>query len=220
MELGGRMLNQALEEFELSVKKLPAGRLDEVARSLSLRDGNELLEKIGLGERLARLVARRLLPDDDTRPDAATAQPLAIAGTEGLVVSYARCCFPIPYDAVVAYLSSGRGVVIHRESCSNVAAFGKQPDKWIPAVWQKDQQHLFSAGLLVEARNRMGILAEVATRIAGEQSNISHVNVDSSQGDHSTILFEIQVKDRAHLARLIRAIRGMPDVMKVERSLA
>jgi GTP pyrophosphokinase len=221
-ELGGRMLNQALEEFELTLKKLPAGRLDEVARSLSLRDGQELLEKIGLGERLARLVARRLLPEDDARPDAATAQPLAIAGTEGLVVSYARCCFPIPFDAVVAYLSSGRGVVIHRDNCSNVAAFGKQPDKWIPAVWQKDQppQHLFSAGLVVEATNRMGILAEVATRIAAEQSNISHVNVDSSQGDHSTILFEIQVRDRAHLARLIRAIRGMPDVMKVERSLA
>jgi len=143
-----------------------------------------------------------------------------IAGTEGLVVSYARCCFPIPFDAIVAYLSSGRGVVIHRENCSNVAAFGKQPDKWIPAVWQKDQQpHVFSAGLMVEATNRMGILAEVATRIAGEQSNISHVNVDSSQGDQSTILFEVQVRDRGHLARIIRAIRGMPDVMKVERSL-
>jgi len=219
-ELGGRMLNQALEEFELSLKKLPQGRLDEVARSLALKDGQELLEKIGLGERLARLIARRLLPDDDLRPDSLISQPLAIAGTEGLVVSYARCCFPIPFDSIVAYLSSGRGIVIHRDNCSNVAAFGKQQDKWIPAVWQKDQQHVFIAGLVVEATNRMGILAEVATRIAAEQSNINHVNVDSSQGDHSTILFEVQVRDRAHLARLIRAIRGMPDVMKVERSLA
>jgi GTP pyrophosphokinase len=219
-ELGGRMLNQALEEFQLTMKKLPAGRLDEVAQSLALKDGGELLEKIGLGERLARLIARRLLPTDDTRPDAGPSPPLAIAGTEGLVVSYARCCFPIPFDAVVAYLSSGRGVVIHRENCSNVAAFGKQPDKWIPAVWQKDQQRLFTSGLVVEVTNRMGILAQVATRIADEQSNISHVNVDSSQGDQSTILFEVQVRDRAHLARLIRAIRGMPDVMKVERSLA
>ncbi len=219
-ELGGRMLNQALEEFELSLKKLPQGRLDEVARSLALKDGQELLEKIGLGERLARLIARRLLPDDDLRPESLTSQALAIAGTEGLVVSYARCCFPIPFDSIVAYLSSGRGIVIHRDNCSNVAAFGKQQDKWIPAVWQKDQKHVFIAGLMVEATNRMGILAEVATRIAGEQSNISHVNVDSSQGDHSTILFEVQVRDRAHLARLIRAIRGMPDVMKVERSLA
>jgi guanosine-3',5'-bis(diphosphate) 3'-pyrophosphohydrolase len=220
-ELGGRMLNQALEEFELSIKKLPEGRLEEVAKSLQLKDGQELLERIGLGERLARLVARRLLPDEDARPEAGPAQPLAIAGTEGFVVSYARCCFPIPFDAVVAYLSSGRGVVIHRENCSNVAAFGKQPDKWIPAVWQKDpQQQVFTAGLIVEARNRMGILAELATRIAAEQSNISHVNVDTSQGDTSTILFEVQVRDRGHLARLIRAIRGMPDIMKVERSLS
>jgi guanosine-3',5'-bis(diphosphate) 3'-pyrophosphohydrolase len=219
-ELGGRMLNQALEEFKLTLKTLPTGRLDEVARTLALKDGAELLEKIGLGERLARLIARRLLPPEDDRPDASEQQPLAIAGTEGLVVSYARCCFPIPFDAIVAYLSSGRGVVIHRENCANVAAFGKQPDKWIPAVWQKDQQRIFTSGLIVEVANRMGILAEVATQIAAEQSNISHVNVDSSQGDQSTILFEVQVRDRAHLARLIRTIRSMPDVMKVERSLA
>jgi RelA/SpoT family (p)ppGpp synthetase len=219
-ELGGRMLNQALEEFDLTLKKLPDGRLDEVAQSLSLKDGKELLEKIGLGERLARLIARRLLPADDQRPDAGPSPPLAIAGTEGLVVSYARCCFPIPFDAIVAYLSSGRGVVIHRDNCSNVAAFSKQPDKWIPAVWQKEQDRLFNAGLIIEVTNRMGILAQVATRIAGEQSNIVHVNVDSSQGEMSTILFEVQVRDRAHLARLIRAIRGMPDVVKVERSLA
>ena len=219
-ELGGRMLNQALEEFKLTLKTLPDGRLDEVAHSLSLKDGQELLEKIGLGERLARLIARRLLPGDEERPESGPAPPLAIAGTEGLVVSYARCCFPIPFDAIVAYLSSGRGIVVHRENCSNVAAFGKQPDKWIPAVWHKEQQRLFSAGLIVEVANRMGILAQVATRIAGEQSNIVHVNVDSSQGELSTILFEVQVRDRAHFASLIRAIRGMPDVLKVERCLA
>ncbi len=219
-ELGGRMLNQALEEFKLTLKTLPNGRLDEVARSLSLKDGGELLEKIGLGERLARLIARRLLPGDEDRPESGPPPPLAIAGTEGLVVSYARCCFPIPFDAIVAYLSSGRGVVVHRENCSNVAAFGKQPDKWIPAIWHKEQQRLFNAGLVIEVTNRMGILAQVATKIAAEQSNIIHVNVDSSQGELSTILFEVQVRDRAHLARLIRAIRSMPDVVKVERSLA
>jgi len=219
-ELGGRMLNQALEEFELSLKKLPEGRLDEVARSLALKDGRELLEKIGLGERLARLIARHLLPADDERPESGPQPPLAIAGTEGLVVSYARCCFPIPFDPIVGYLSTGRGVVIHRENCANVSAFGKQPDKWIPSVWQKEQQRLFSAGLMVEVANKMGTLAQVATQIAAEKSNIVHVNVDSSQGDLSTILFEVQVRNRAHLARLMRAIRAMPEVMKVERNLA
>ncbi|MSQ91959.1 MAG: bifunctional (p)ppGpp synthetase/guanosine-3',5'-bis(diphosphate) 3'-pyrophosphohydrolase [Gammaproteobacteria bacterium] len=219
-ELGGRMLNQALEEFKLTLKTLPEGRLDEVARALALKDGRELLEEIGLGERLARLIARRLLPGDEDRPESGPPPPLAIAGTAGLVVSYARCCFPIPFDAIVAYLSSGRGIVVHRENCANVAAFSKQPDKWIPAVWHKEQERLFNAGLIIEVANRMGILAQVATRIAAEQSNIVHVNVDSSQGEHSTILFEVQVRDRAHLARLIRAIRGITDVMKVERSLA
>jgi GTP pyrophosphokinase len=169
-EAGGarrRMLNQALEEFELSLKKLPAGRLDEVAHVSLALQGRPRAPREDRPRREARAPRSRgrLLPDDDLRPEAAPSQSAAIAGTEGLVVSYARCCFPIPFDAIVAYLSSGRGVVIHRENCSNVAAFGKQPDKWIPAVWQKDQQpHLFSAGLLVEASNRMGILAEVATR--------------------------------------------------------
>ena len=218
--LGARMLNQALEEFQLSLRTLPDGRIDRVAQSLSMQDGRELLEKIGLGERFAPLIARRLLPAGEDHTTNGPPQPLAIAGTEGLVVSYARCCFPIPNDAIVAFLSSGRGVVIHRESCSNVAAFARQPDKWIPAVWHKDQQRLFSAELKIEVRNRVGILAEVATRIAAEQSNISHVNVDSGQGELSTLLFDVQVNDRAHLARLMRTIRSMPDVIRVERSLA
>jgi len=220
--LGAKLLSQALGEFSLALEDVSADMQRAALGELGMKDLDELYEKIGLGERLAPLVARRLLPNAAHPHGGGGLAPLAIAGTEGLLVSYARCCFPIPYDAIVAYLSSGRGVVIHRDNCSNVAAFGREPDKWISAVWHKDQppQHLYSAGLLVEATNRMGILAEIATRIAGEQSNISHVNVDSSQGDHSTILFEVQVRDRGHLARLIRAIRSMPDVMKVERSLA
>ena len=198
-----------------------AGRPPRRGRALARAQGRPRAAREDRPRRAAR-AADRAAPAARTRtaPESGPPPPLAIAGTEGLVVSYARCCFPIPFDAIVAYLSSGRGVVIHRENCSNVAAFGKQPDKWIPAVWHKEQQRLFSAGLIIEVTNRMGILAQVATQIAAEQSNIVHVNVDSSQGEQSTILFEVQVRDRAHLARLIRAIRGMPDVVKVERSLA
>ncbi len=220
VSLGTRMLNQALGEFKLAVKGLPDGRMDEVAVALNLRDGRELLERIGLGERIARLVARRLLPRDVEPPTGGTLEPLSIAGTEGLVVSYARCCFPIPYDAVVAFLSSGRGVVIHRENCANITGYSKQPDKWISATWHKEQTRLFSSELRVDVENRMGMLAAVAAQIAAEKSNISHVNVDSASEDTSVILFEVQVQDRSHLARLIRAIRAMPEVQKVERTLA
>jgi GTP pyrophosphokinase len=218
-ELGAKMLNQALEEFSLSVRKLPDGRLDQVAASLSLRAGKDLLEKIGLGERLAPLVARRLLPRESDMPPGGPQAPLAIAGTEGLVVSYARCCYPLPPEPIVAYLSSGRGVVIHRDSCPHVAGFGKQPDKWLPAVWEKQPQRLFNAEIRVHVANRVGVLAQVAAQIAANESNIEHVNVSDEGDDTSVLTFEIAVRDRPHLGRVMRAIKGMVDVMEVERSV-
>jgi len=220
IDLGTRMLNQALEEFKLSLRALPAGRLDQVAAAINLRDGKELLERIGLGERPAPLVARRLLPREADMPEGGPAQPLTIAGTEGLVVSYARCCFPVPPDAIVAYLSSGRGVVIHRDNCGNVAGFRKQPEKWIPAVWEKQTRRTFSSEIKVHVSNRMGVLAQVAAQIAASETNIDHVNVTAEGDDTSMITLEIEVRDRAHLARVIRAIRAMPDVLGVERTLA
>src|SRR5262249_55407497 len=122
VELGKRLLNQALGDLSLALKKIPDERIQAAAIDLGLKSADELFEGIGLGERLAPLVPRRLLPADSTSQPEATPQtgPLAIAGTEGMVVSYARCCFPIPNDPIMAYLSSGRGVVIHREACGNL----------------------------------------------------------------------------------------------------
>jgi (p)ppGpp synthase/HD superfamily hydrolase len=219
-ELGVRLLNQSLEEFKLSLRSLPDGRLEQVAAALNFQDGDELLEKIGLGERPAPLVARRLLPRDESAAEGGVQAPLSIAGTEGLLVSYARCCFPVPPDAIVAYLSSGRGVVIHRDSCGNVAGFRKQPEKWIPAVWQKQSNRTFRSEVKVHVSNRMGVLAQVAAQIAANETNIDHVNVTAEGDDTSMITLEIDVRDRSHLARVLRAIKAMPDVLKVERTLA
>jgi GTP diphosphokinase / guanosine-3',5'-bis(diphosphate) 3'-diphosphatase len=218
-DLGAKMLNQALAEFGLSLRKLPDGRLDQVAAHLNLQDGRELLEKVGLGERPAPLVARRLLPREGDMPPGGPRTPLSISGTEGLVVSYARCCFPLPPDPIVAYLSSGRGVVIHRDDCPNVAGFSKQPDKWIPAAWVKQPERLFGAEIKVHVANRMGVLAQVAAQIAASESNIDHVNV-TDEGDSTSILtFEIEVRDRTHLSQVIRAIREMGDVLRVVRTM-
>ncbi|HEX9208201.1 MAG TPA: RelA/SpoT family protein, partial [Steroidobacteraceae bacterium] len=161
VDLGRRLLNQALEEFSLSLRKLPAETIDAVVRDLGLRHEDELFEKIGLGERVAPFVARRLLPADaDTHVDGAPG-PLTIAGTEGLVVTYARCCFPIPNDPILANLSSGRGVVIHREACGNLSSFRKQPEKWIPVTWQAATDRTFHVEIKIEVTNRMGVLARV-----------------------------------------------------------
>ena len=220
MELGRRLLNQALEEFSLSLRKLPAGAIESVVKEFGLKSPEELFEKIGLGERIAPFVARRLLPADAGEGVEGGPGALAIAGTEGLVVTYARCCFPIPNDPVLANLSSGRGVVIHREACGNLASFRKQPEKWVPVTWQASADRLFHVEIKVEVSNRMGVLAQVAAAISETQSNIERVSVVERDSDSSTLIFELLVHDRRHLARVIRAIRGMPEVLRVLRTLA
>jgi (p)ppGpp synthase/HD superfamily hydrolase len=169
---------------------------------------------------VAPFIARRLLPPDtDTTPDTPPG-PLAIAGTEGLVVTYARCCFPIPNDPILANLSSGRGVVIHRDVCGNLSTFRKQPDKWISVTWRPAVDQLFHVEIKAEVTNRMGVLAQVAAAISGTQTNIDRVSLVERDSDSSSLTFELLVQDRRHLARVIRAIRAMPEVLKVTRSLA
>ena len=220
IDLGKRLLNLALEEFSLTLRKIPSESMDTVVADLGLRTQDELLEKIGLGERVAPFIARRLLPADSEGVVEAVAGPLAIAGTEGLVVSYARCCFPIPNDPILASLSTGRGVVIHREACGNLASFRKQPEKWIPVTWQAATDRLFHVEIRADVTNRMGVLASVASAIASTQTNIDRVSVVERDTDTSTLIFELMVHDRKQLASVIRAVRSMPDVLKVARSLA
>ncbi len=221
IELGKRLLNQALSELSLSLKKIDDGQLQQVVTDLGLEKPDQLFEQIGLGERLAPLVARRLLPTDAVAPEPLTKKdPLAIAGTEGLVVSYARCCFPLPNDPIMAYLSSGRGVVIHRESCGNLRSYRKQPDKWLSVSWQAGVDRLYAVEVRVEVANRVGVLAALASDIAGTQTNIDHVSMLESDTDASTIIFELQVRDRKHLAKVIKSVRKMPDVLRVIRTCA
>ena len=221
VDLGRRLLNQALEEFSLGLRKIPAEAIDAVVRDLGLRNEEDLYERIGLGERVAPFIARRLLPHDaEAATEAVAAGPLAIAGTEGLVVTFARCCFPIPNDPILANLSSGRGVVIHREACGNLSTFRKQPEKWISVTWRPAVDRLFHVEIKAEVTNRMGVLAQVAAAISGTQTNIDRVSLVERDSDCSTLTFELLVQDRRHLARVIRAVRGMPEVMKLTRTLA
>ena len=221
-ELGKRLLNLALEEFKLNLKQIPAEEIDAAVKELNLKDANELYEKIGLGERLAPLVARRLQPHgaDNASNGAAVSGPLMIAGTEGLLVTYARCCFPIPNDPIMAYLSAGRGVMIHRQNCGNLAEYRKQPDKWLSVAWEGTHGRLFSSEIQLEINNRVGVLAAVASAIAGTETNIDQVSLEERDTTISSLKFQVQVRDRKHLARVIRTVRRMPDVRRVTRTLA
>jgi RelA/SpoT family (p)ppGpp synthetase len=218
--LGSRLLNQALGEFRLSLDDVDAETQRTALGELGMKDLDDLYEKIGLGERLAPLVARRLLPSGQAEDGTSTPAPLAIAGTEGLLVTYARCCFPIPYDPIFAFLSAGRGIVIHRENCVNVEDYRKHPEKWLPVSWQAAPDRVFSSEIRVYVVNRTGVLAAVAAAIASTETNIDHVSIDEQDSDAAMLTFELRVRDRKHLARIVRVIRRMPDVTRVTRTIA
>ena len=178
---------------------------------------DEVYEQLGLGERLAPVIAGMLSQQIDVEGDTINQlKPLDIAGTEGLLVSYAGCCHPIPGDEIVGYMSTGRGVVIHRSICNNIAEYRKDPSKWIPIDWRKGIKGEFQSEIQVKTLNRVGLLAEVAGRISATLSNIAHVNVETDD-DESILIFRLNVRDRQHLAQVIRSIRTNPGVVRVIR---
>jgi len=220
VDLGKRLLDQALKGLGSSLRKIGKVRMKAALEEFGLNNNTELFEQIGMGERLAPLTARFLLGVDAEGKSASNQSSLIIAGTEGMVVSYARCCLPIPGDDVMGYLSSGRGVVIHRNNCGNLAIFRKQPEKWISVSWEADIDREFSSQISVETRNKPGVLAEVASTIGDNNSNIEQVSVLGRHEDCSVLSFVLQVRNRQHLAQIIRAVRKMPNVMRVTRDCA
>jgi GTP pyrophosphokinase len=220
VELGRRLLVQALAEFDVKLDAVDPAALRASLTEFGLKDAEELYEKVGLGERLAPLVARRLLPTEHAEVSNGALMPLAVAGTEGLLVSYAHCCYPLPNDPILAFLSAGRGIVIHREICANVQDYRKHPEKWLPVSWQHKAGRLFLSEIRIETVNRMGVLAAVSAAIAGTQTNVIHVSIEQRDAETSVIVFVLEVADRAHLARVMRVVRRMPDVLRVARTLA
>ncbi|MGI9233046.1 MAG: RelA/SpoT family protein [Woeseiaceae bacterium] len=220
VDLGKRLLDKSLKDLGSSLRKVGKVRMADVLDDLGLNNTAELFEQLGLGERLAPLTARMLVGVDEAGETDEKAASLVIAGTEGMVVSYGKCCYPIPGDDVMGYLTAGRGVVIHRNNCGNLSNFRKQPEKWITVTWEKNLDKEFSSQIQAETRNRTGVLAEVAATIADCGSNIEQVEVLGRHEDCSVLSFLLTVKDRTHLARIMRSVRKMPNVIKVTRDCA
>ena len=218
--LGRLLLSQALRPHSLSLRRIGKARRQELLDDLALGDINELYEEIGLGRRLAPIVAGMLAQSKDGGAKPLTGQkPIEIAGTEGLVVSYARCCSPIPGDEIVGFMTSGRGIVIHRTQCRNLAEYSRDPSKWIPVGWKSRVKGEFLSEILVRTLDRVGLLAELAGKISSTGTNIEHVRVDSDD-DSSVLAFRLKVRDRKHMAQVMRSIHGTPGVVRVIRNLS
>lgn len=215
VRLGDRLLGRAIQALGGDHEHLAEADKQSLLRTLKLKEWSELLSDIGLGNRLAPVVARQLLPAASMEPQ--KSDSLAILGTEGIVVSYARCCWPIPGDQVLGFLSSGRGIVVHGEDCPNVAESRKHPEKWIDVQWAPRIDRVFPVGLRIEVRNQRGVLAMVAAAIAETESNIDTVSIEERDGQNAIMDFVIEVRDRVHLARIMRRVRSEDQVVRLWR---
>ncbi|MFL6712570.1 MAG: RelA/SpoT family protein [Sulfurifustis sp.] len=232
VELGGRLLERALKDLGVELTELNDGQRTKLLKNLNLPNWNQLLSDIGLGNRLPAVVARQLVP----APPAADAggfaltrrfrelltksnkgPALAIRGTEGVVVTYARCCRPIPGDPILGFLSSGRGIVVHTGDCRNVARYRKHPEQWIDVRWEPRIEGVFPVTIRVEVRNNRGVLASVAATIAEQDANIDAVSFDDRDGRYTTMVFTVEVKDRVHLANIMRRVRALENVVRINR---
>ncbi|MGD8514939.1 MAG: bifunctional GTP diphosphokinase/guanosine-3',5'-bis pyrophosphate 3'-pyrophosphohydrolase [Granulosicoccaceae bacterium] len=222
VSLGKRLLDKALALFALSTDEVPKRQMKRLLKQYKLESLDDLLFQIGLGERMPQIVARLLAPDEEGKTGAVAGEPsigapLAITGTEGMVVSYAKCCRPIPGDPIIGYVTAGRGIVIHNESCKNVADFRKYPEKWIDVKWEEETKGDFPVDLRVHVSNQRGVLATVAAAIADMGANIENVGIEERDGKYSTMTFTLDVRDRKHLAEIMRRIRALDQVIRINR---
>ncbi len=219
--LGRRLLDAELSDFGLDLDRLAPERLTSYLAEARLDGLGALLADVGLGNRMPALVARRLLSEEGAGAEGGREDEhhhrFSIRGTEGMVVTYARCCRPIPGDDIGGLFSPGKGIVVHRQECRNLGNFHSQRDKWLDVDWASDGNADFSTEIRVEVGNRRGALATVAAAIAEQGSNIENVQSRDKDGLTSTLDFLISVRGRRHLARIMRRLRQIPLVVRISR---
>lgn len=220
VEIGHRLLDRALEALEASLDNLPVGALDGFLAEQRLRRLEDLLAEIALGNRMPEQVARALLRNRQGGDDHQISKPkekLLITGNERGVISFANCCHPVPGDDVFGYLSAGKGIVVHQQDCPNVPELRKLPERLIQMSWDRQVQGDFKVALKVVVDNKPGVLATVAAAIADRDSNIDSVEYQERDLSTSAMLFIIEVKNRKHLADVVRRVRRASVVHGVNR---
>ncbi len=221
VRVGHRILDQALVARGVSLDNLSESQLEGYLAEAKLDHLEDLLADLALGNRIPAIVARQLTEGmEATRDDEAdelTEEALLLTGLEGNVISYGKCCHPIPGDRVTGYISSGKGIVVHRISCPNLKGYRKFPDRLLEVAWDPEEQGLFSVSLRVDTVNQPGALATVAAAISEANTNIEQVANQERDGEASMLVFTVSVGGRKHLARVMRRIKNSPVVLAVHR---
>ncbi|MDH4188859.1 MAG: bifunctional (p)ppGpp synthetase/guanosine-3',5'-bis(diphosphate) 3'-pyrophosphohydrolase [Betaproteobacteria bacterium] len=215
--LGERLLSQALKSFGSTLASIDDANWERAMRDTGTRSRQQLVADIGLGRRLPAVVARRLLRYADG-VEAKPAANVTIHGTEGMAVQFATCCHPIPGDAVVGSIKKGQGLIVHVVDCAQVERSRRnQPEQWIDVEWDQATTRLFQVAITVTVRNERGVLAKVASELAEAGSNIDSISMEDEHSLHASLHFVVQVSHRRHLARVMRALRRLSEVVKIAR---
>jgi len=220
IELGRRMLDRALGVFGVTALDISEKRLRVLLNEYHLKALDDLLVEVGMGRRPSVLVARALVPseDADSKGDAGTMRPLVIKGTEGMVMRFSKCCRPIPGDPVIGIITGGRGLMIHAQSCRNIADRKYPKENYLDVQWEPGIDEEFPVEVSVIVEDRRGVLARVATVIGDSDSNIENVGIEERDGLTNKLQFTITVHNRQHLARVMRRVRNIPSVIKIMRT--
>ena len=215
--LGKRLLERALELHDMTFDDLDEAKISNILVERNIDCFDNLLVEIGLGNQMAGVIVRHLLGDTTETEIQENHGPLAIKGTEGLVVTYARCCHPIPGDLVIGHISAGRGIVIHTDNCRNMAELRKKPDEIMDVRWDTNNGQEFAVELRVELEHDRGMIAVIAANVTDANANIERINLIEKDARLGIVNIVVSVLDRVHLARVIKKIRTIKGINKIIR---
>jgi GTP diphosphokinase / guanosine-3',5'-bis(diphosphate) 3'-diphosphatase len=222
--LGKRLLNRELEPFAYTYQDISEADMQHLFSENKIESENELFQEIGLGNKFAPLVARQLIAfekltkQEDKIIRSKETIPLSIKGTEGMVVSFPKCCYPIPGDPIHGFVTSGRGIVVHRQSCKNIAEYQNHQEKWIHVEWEANIEREFRVKISMNASNQRGVLATVASTIADAGANIENVEMKDRDDRYTSLRFIVEVQSRIHLANVMRKVRALKSVSQITRT--
>ena len=218
IKLGERLLSQELLALDTSIEQLSPKKVAVYLKQTKCDDFEHLLKNIGFGHQFAYLVAHALINESAEGDEALERMgPMQIFGTEGLLVTYSKCCNPIPGDNIVGHVKVGHGIVIHRMKCKNVKELGKEKSKIMSLVWAGTGTLEFNVSLDVEVTASRGIIANIAACVTQEACNIEKIDIDEKDSRLSEVRLDLSVRNRVHLARTIKSVRALPGVVRLNR---
>ncbi|MBV9576000.1 MAG: RelA/SpoT family protein, partial [Gammaproteobacteria bacterium] len=221
IELGKRLIEKALLAYDLKLEEIPEAVFISIINHSRLETVNDLFEEVGIGNRPALLVAKQIIKQvghvKKEVIETPAAHPLFIKGTEGLAITYATCCRPIPGDPIAGLVKIGHGLEVHMLHCNNLQHYHHQQDRYVALSWEDKIAGDFSVDLKVDLINRRGSLASLTLAISEAESNIENIRAQESDRHHFHVDITISVRKRTHLARILRRIRKSKDVIRVVR---